>query len=46
VRGSGSSLLDRDALDWVERSQPLPPPPPDMSGALIPITVPLRYNFR
>ena len=46
VASSGSAVLDRDALAWLERSQPLPPPPPDMSGAMIPITVPLRYNYR
>lgn len=46
VRGSGSSLLDRDALAWVERSQPLPPPPPELPGAQIPVDVPLRYNMR
>lgn len=46
IASSGSSLLDRDALAWLERSQPLPPPPPDMGGAMISITVPLRYNYR
>ena len=46
VASSGSNLLDRDALAWLNRSQPLPPPPPDISGTMIPITVPLRYNFR
>jgi protein TonB len=43
---SGSNVLDRDAIAWLERSQPLPPPPPDITGSLIPITVPLRYNYR
>lgn len=46
VSSSGSSLLDRDALAWLERSQPLPSPPSDMPGAMISITVPLRYNYR
>jgi periplasmic protein TonB len=46
VASSGSAVLDRDALAWLARSQPLPPPPPDISGAMIPITVPLRYNYR
>jgi protein TonB len=43
---SGSSVLDRDAIAWLERAQPLPPPPAEVAGAMIPITVPLRYNYR
>lgn len=46
VRGTGSVLLDRDALDWVARAAPLPPPPPEVAGALIPVVVPLRYHLR
>jgi protein TonB len=46
VASSGSSVLDRDAIAWVERSQPLPPPPPEMGGTMISVTVPLRYNYR
>jgi protein TonB len=46
VASSGSSVLDRDALAWLERSQPLPPPPPEVVGAMIPVTVPLRYSYR
>jgi len=46
VRSSGSALLDRDALAWLRRSQPLPPPPAEMRGARIHVTVPLRYDIR
>jgi protein TonB len=46
VASSGSAMLDRDALAWLARSQPLPPPPAGMGSAMIPITVPLRYNYR
>ena len=46
VRGTGSALLDRDALAWVARAAPLPPPPPEVAGALIPVVVPLRYHLR
>jgi periplasmic protein TonB len=46
VRSSGSSLLDRETLTLVERAQPLPPPPPEISGAQIEIVVPIRYNIR
>jgi protein TonB len=46
VRSSGSSSLDRATLDLIQRAQPLPPPPPEISGAQIAITVPIRYNIR
>lgn len=46
VRSSGSKLLDRDALAWLHRSQPLPPPPPELPGARISVVVPLRYDIR
>jgi protein TonB len=46
VHSSGSSVLDRDALAWLERSQPLPPPPPSVAGASFAFRVPLRYTLR
>jgi len=46
LRSSGSSLLDRATLALIARAQPLPPPPPEMRGAQIPITVPIRYSIR
>jgi protein TonB len=46
VRSSGSALLDRDALAWLRRAQPLPPPPPEIRGARVFVTVPLRYDIR
>lgn len=46
VRSSGSSLLDRETLALVERAQPLPPPPPEVSGSQIAVVVPIRYNVR
>ena len=46
VRSSGSSLLDAATLALVERAAPLPPPPPEISGAQIAIVVPVRYNMR
>jgi protein TonB len=45
VRRTGSAVLDSDALAWLARAAPLPPPPPEVSGALIPIVVPLRYRM-
>ena len=46
TRSSGSSVLDHEALALVQRAQPLPPPPPEVQGAQIPIVVPIRYNAR
>lgn len=46
VTSSGSAELDRATLQMIERAQPLPPPPPEIPGAHIPVTVPIRYNFR
>lgn len=46
VRSSGNGVLDRDAVNWVERSQPLPAPPSDRPGSQFPVVVPLRYNSR
>ena len=30
----------------VERAAPLPPPPPELAGTQIAISVPIRYNMR
>ena len=46
VRSSGSSSLDSATLALIERAQPLPPPPPEISGAQIAIVVPIRYSIR
>jgi protein TonB len=46
LRSSGSNLLDEATLDLVERAAPLPPPPPEISGAQIAIVVPIRYGIR
>lgn len=46
IRSSGSSLLDRETLALPGRASPMPPPPPEVRGAQIPIVVPIRYNAR
>ena len=45
IRSSGSAALDRETLALAIRAQPLPSPPAELSGAQIPISVPLRYNM-
>src|SRR5581483_2326795 len=44
VRGSGVSALDQEALALVKRAQPLPPPPPEIPGAQIPLIQTVRYH--
>jgi protein TonB len=46
VRSSGSSALDQATLAMVGRAAPLPPPPPEITGSQIPISVPIRYSVR
>jgi len=46
VRSSGSNVLDQATLAMVARAAPLPPPPPEITGSQIPISVPIRYNAR
>jgi protein TonB len=46
TRSSGSSILDSETLALVQRASPLPPPPPEISGGQIAITVPIRYSMR
>ena len=46
IHSSGSAVLDRAAVDLAQRAAPMPPPPPEIAGAQIPIIVPIRYNAR
>lgn len=46
AHSSGSSLLDSATLAMLERAAPLPPPPPELAGAQIAISVPIRYDMR
>lgn len=43
---SGSPALDEEAMALVRRAQPFPPPPPELSGAHVDLTVPVRFNLR
>jgi protein TonB len=46
VTTSGSTALDREALEMIKRSQPFPPPPAALTGAEVSLTVPVRFNMR
>jgi protein TonB len=43
---SGSPALDEEAMELVRRAQPFPPPPPELSGTRVDLTVPIRFNLR
>lgn len=40
---SGHASLDAAALDMLTRAQPLPAPPPEIAGAVVQLTVPVRF---
>jgi periplasmic protein TonB len=44
IASSGSAALDAETLALVQRAQPFPPPPPELSGSEL--TVPLNFNIR
>jgi protein TonB len=46
LRSSGSAALDHETLELVRRAQPFPPPPPELPGTEISLSVPIRFNIR
>src|SRR5699024_9082019 len=47
-QGSGVTALDKEAVQLVERSQPLPKPPPELlanSGNSIELTLPIEFSL-
>jgi protein TonB len=44
-RSSGVSELDEEALALLYRAQPFPPPPPELPGERVNLTVPIRFNL-
>lgn len=45
-RGSGYSLLDEEVAALIQRAQPLPAPPPEVTGAQITLTLPVQFSLR
>jgi TonB family protein len=45
VRSSGSRVLDAEALELLRRAQPFPPPPKELKGDHVDLTVPIRFNL-
>jgi protein TonB len=46
LRSSGSTLLDNETLELVRRAQPFPPPPAEIPGGVISLSVPIKFNIR
>lgn len=46
VKGSGSSLLDEEALEMLARASPLPVPPEDASLNARSLSLPIQFNIR
>lgn len=45
-RGSGSDLLDAEALEVMRRAQPVPAPPPEIEGDPVEVVVPVQFRLR
>ena len=45
VRSSGHAALDGEAQSLVDRAQPLPKPPADVSGTMIELVVPVHFSL-
>ncbi len=46
VRSSGAAALDEEALALLRRAQPFPPPPPELPGERVDLSVPIRFNLK
>lgn len=46
VKGSGSSLLDDEALEMLSRASPIPPPPDMPASGWRDFTMPIQFNIR
>ncbi|MDF7675107.1 energy transducer TonB [Acetobacteraceae bacterium ESL0709] len=44
-QGSDYKMLDEEALSLPQRAQPLPPPPDDIKGDIITLTVPIEFTI-
>ncbi len=46
LQSSGTAVLDAEALALLQRAQPFPAPPAELSGAQVNLTVPIRFNLK
>jgi len=45
-KSSGFELLDEEVLALIQRAQPVPPPPPEVTGNRIEMLVPVSFSLR
>ncbi len=46
IRGAGHDILDEESMALIKRAEPLPPPPPEMVGEILDLTVPIQFFLR
>jgi protein TonB len=46
IKGSGSALLDEEALEVLQRASPLPSPPDDYPTEALSMSLPIKFNIR
>jgi len=46
TRSSGFPALDQEALALLDRAQPLPAPPPEITGDPLEIILPVQFNIK
>ena len=46
LRSSGFATLDHETLALAKRASPFPPPPADIAGPQVDLTVLVRFNMR
>jgi protein TonB len=46
IKGSGSAMLDAEALSVLERASPLPAPPDDYPTEALSMSLPIKFNIR
>lgn len=46
VHSAGAASLDEEALALLNRAQPFPPPPSQLAGERVTLTVPIRFSLR
>lgn len=44
IGSSGDAALDTEAVSLARRASPVPAPPPNLGGATITLTVPIRFG--